>query len=254
MKSTHYWREVVAEFWGTLFLVLLGNGSVASAKLSQGADEGWFAVGYGIGVTVGVLIALNTSGGHINPAVTVALAVTGKFPWKKVPGFVLAQFLGGFVSGPLLYMTCHGIIEKVEEGSDRTERTRGIFATYPADGVGIWEGFADQVIGTFILCSTILALADSKKGPFVKGMLPFLVGLTVTGIILSFGFVAGAGINPARDFGPRVFTAIVGYEDVFSAGDYFFWIPLVGPFVGAIAAALLFPSCFGFEPSTADSD
>ncbi|CAG0891160.1 unnamed protein product [Cyprideis torosa] len=144
-------------------------------------------------------------------------------------------------------------IEVLEQGSNRTSATRGIFATYPNENTSTWAGFSDQVLGTFVLTTVVLAASDASKGPLAKGFTPLWVGIAAVVVGLSFGFVGGAGINPARDFAPRVFTAFVGYDDVFSAYNYWFWIPLVAPFLGGILSGFLFPLCFGYDPNSDSS-
>ncbi|EAU82880.2 hypothetical protein CC1G_05502 [Coprinopsis cinerea okayama7 len=214
-------REPMAEFLGTACLIIFGNGVNCQVVLSE--DPGVAAspkgnylsinVGWGVGVAMGVWLSGGISGGHINPAVTLALATFRGFPWRKVPGYILAQILGGIAGAAVIYGNYFQAINIIEGGSHiRTELTRGLFATYP------------------------------KNCPPPAGLAPLLLFFLVLGIGTSLGMQTGYAINPARDLGPRILTAMAGYgRAVFNfRSQYWFWCPFLAPILGAQVAAVIY--------------
>ncbi|XP_065348003.1 aquaporin-10-like [Cloeon dipterum] len=238
-------REFLAEFLGTFLLVFIGNNSVAQSVLSSESAGQFVSVnfGYGFAVTMGVLVAGGVSGGHINPAVTLTLALVGKFPFRKVAHYVVAQYLGAFLAAGATYVVYIDAINSYEAGSNRPimgdGATAGIFATYPQTFLSEEVGFADQVFGTGILLAVVCALSDPKNR-VPKSLAPVFVGLTVVAIGMSMGFNCGYPINPARDLAPRFFTAIAGWTwRVFTIRTWSY-IPLVAPHVGGLLGALIY--------------
>src|SRR6201990_2081878 len=250
------WGEAGAEFLGTFVLIAFVDGIVATcvAGLSQsGRGELAFNSGdwilitfaWGFAVMLGVYIAGGVSGAHLNPAVTFAQALRRGFRWKTVPLYVAAQVFGAFVAAALVYFNYRyaiGSFEHVEHIHRRTSDSLGtysIFSTFPAEYFTSWFGpFMDQVIGTALLVACIFAVIDEYNGPAKANLAPFIIGLIVVVIGMSFGVNAGYAINPARDFGPRIFAWIQGWGKIAFPGDYgnvntYFWIPIIGPFVGA---------------------
>nr|WHF59463.1 AQP3 [Penaeus japonicus] len=243
-------REFLAEFLGTFILVLFGDASVAQKVLTNDANGDFFSVnwGWGIAVTLGVLVSGGVSGGHINPAVTVAMAVWGKHPWVKVPVYVIAQYLGGFLASAVLYGVYLNALDAYE--AERTLATAGIFATYPgamtaANGTLVTEflsngnGMGDQVVGTMLLLICVCAITDPRNMEVPKALIPLFVGFTVLNIGVCFGFNCGYALNPARDLAPRFFTLIAGWgEQTFTAatidGVAWWWVPVVAPHIGAV--------------------
>ncbi len=257
------WGEAGAEFLGTFVLIMFGDAVVATcvAGLSQSgraalafgtADWILISFGWGLAVTFGVYVAGGVSGAHLNPAVTLAQALRRGFPWKKVPTYVVAQVFGAFVAAAVVYFNYRFAIgsfehvEKITRGSSDSVGTYSIFATFPAAYFTSWFGpFMDQVIGTALLVACIFAVIDEYNAPTKANMAPFIIGLIVVAIGISFGVNAGYAINPARDLGPRLFAWTQGWGKIAMPGDYgnvntYFWIPIVGPLVGGAIGAYVY--------------
>jgi glycerol uptake facilitator protein len=256
--------EYVAEFVGTFILICFGDGVVAMAvaALNQSgrgteifqASGDWLLItwGWGFAVTFAVYVAGGVSGAHINPAVTVAFAARRGFPWSKVPGYIAAQLVGAFAGAALVYAVYKGAIDSYEHanhitrGDPNSVPTYSIFATFPAKYFGNWVGpFVDQVVGTAFLLAFIFAVVDEFNQPVRANLAPLIVGFVVVAIGISFGANAGYAINPARDFGPRMLALVAGWGKVAFPGDYgnvntYFWIPIVGPFLGGLIGAFFY--------------
>ncbi|GGV28584.1 aquaporin [Actinomadura cremea] len=236
-------REMAAEFAGTMILILFGLAVVAQVAAAEIGDHDSISWAWGIAVTLGVYVSARISGGHINPAVTVALAVFKGFPWRKVLPFIAAQTLGAFVAALIVRWNYTEVLHAFDPGL--TQKTQFVFSTMPGNGelpVGMWGGFRDQVIGTAILLFLVLALTDLRNSPPLANMTPFIIGLVVVAIGMAWGTNAGYAINPARDFGPRVAQYLTGYEDAWrdQYGDLYFWVPIAGPLIGGIIGAGLY--------------
>jgi glycerol uptake facilitator protein len=234
--------EIVAEFTGTMILILFGVGVVAQGVTSKGAmgDHDSIAWAWGLGVTLGVYTAARISGAHLNPAVTVALATFSDFSWRKVGPFALAQTLGAFVAALVVRVVYSEAIATVDP--EHTIATQGIFSTLPGNGsmdVSTGTALLDQIIGTALLLFLVLAVTDSRNNAPVAWMAPFIVGLIVVAIGMAWGTNAGYAINPARDFGPRLASFITGYDTAFEdqRGALYFWVPIVGPLIGGLLGA-----------------
>lgn len=240
MQRDETLREALAEFLGTAVLILFGAGVVAQYVLSQQGASSYLSINlsWGLGVTMGCYVAGGISGAHLNPAVTLALALLRGFPWRKVGPYVIAQVAGAFVASLIVYVTYHEAFTAFDGGVRQVlgpQGTAGIFATYPRPFLSTFPGgFIDQIVGTAILMGVIFAISDARNVPPPAGLAPLLVGLLVVGIGAAFGFNSGYAINPARDFGPRLFTAFAGWgTDVFRAGHSWWWVPIVAPCIGA---------------------
>lgn len=235
--------ELAAEFFGTLILMLFGNGVVAMVVLFAHNIPGEIVNGgytninfaFGIGVTMGCYVAGKISGAHLNPAVTVAVAAFRGFPWKKVIPYSIAQTAGAFCAAAMVYWNYRPQFHVVDP--DLTH-TAGVFTTFPAFPQMLSAGLLDQTIGTAILLFLIFALIDDRNQPPQANLTPILIGTIVVGIGMSFGGMHGYAINPARDFGPRLFTVLAGFRNNgLSDGGYIFWVPIVGPLLGGIIGA-----------------
>jgi len=247
MKNTLV-GELCAEFAGTMILILFGTAVVAQVVTTAGTDApagGHDAItwGWGFGVTLGIYCAARLSGAHINPAVTLALAVFKGFAWPKVAPYMLAQLAGAFVGALIVRFTYTDLISSIDP--KHTIATQGIFSTLPGNGaydVSITNAFFDQVVGTAILVFVVFALTTASNNPPLANLGPLIVGLLVVGIGMAWGVNAGYAINPARDFGPRLATLITGYGDALKDqnGYLYFWVPIVGPFVGGLVGGGLF--------------
>jgi glycerol uptake facilitator protein len=253
--------EYLSEFFGTFILICFGDGVVAMAvaALNQSgrgtkifdASGDWLLIGWGWGlaVTFGVYVAGGVSGAHINPAVTLALALRRAFPWAKVPGYWVSQVAGAFVGAALVYFVYKGAIDSfnrangITKGDANSVPTYSIFATFPAPYFhDVWGPLVDEIVGTAFLVAFVFALTDNLNQPVRANLAPWLVGLAVVAIGLSFGANSGYAINPARDFGPRLFALVAGWDEIALPGDYgnvntYFWIPIVGPLVGGAFGA-----------------
>jgi len=225
-------RQFFAEFLGTFVLIVLGDGAVAQMVLTDNALGGYLSVnfGYAMAVAFGVYVSGGVSGGHINPAVTLVMAVIGRLKWISVPVYMAGQYLGAFVGAAVV----HGVYYDLIEAKGLTvPGTAGIFATYPYTGVTTGQLLGDQILGTALLLLFVMALTDANNSGPHKGFVPLLVGLAVLAIGLSLGTNAGYAINPARDLGPRLFTLVAGYGTVTFTYLSYAWIPVIGPHLGA---------------------
>ncbi len=244
LRSTS--REAAAELLGTFILIVFGVGVVAQTVLSRGVNGSYLAIniGWGLGVMLGVYAAAGVSGAHLNPAVTLALAVTRGFSWGKVAPYVVAQVAGAFLGATVVYLTYREAFDAFDAGVRQVQgaqATAGIFATYPQPFLSTLGGFVDQVVGTALLMTAILAVTDQRNNAPPGWMTPVVVGGIVVAIGVAFGFNAGYAINPARDLGPRLFTAVGGWGGgVFTASSGWWWVPVLAPCVGAIAGALAY--------------
>jgi MIP family channel proteins len=261
MKTDDTSREALAEFLGTCVLILFGAGVVAQNVLSRGAAGSYLAINltWGLGVTMGCYVAGGVSGAHLNPAVTLALAIRRGFPWRKVPIYTAAQVAGAFVAAAIVYLTYREAFAAFDGGTRQVIGdlgTGGIFATYPRSFLSTFPGgLVDQVVGTAILMAGIFAISDARNVPPPAGLSPLLVGLLVVAIGAAFGFNSGYAINPARDLGPRLFTAAGGWGlEVFRAGNHWWWVPIAGPCVGAVAGAWIYDVLVGTRIPSAPAD
>jgi glycerol uptake facilitator protein len=245
-------QEFIAEFFGTMVLILFGDGSVAM-KLLFGSNPpipgevvmgGYTNVilGWGLAVTFGIYVAGTVSGAHINPAVTIALAATKRFPWSKALHYIVAQFAGAFVGALLLFITYHAKWILVDPNLDHTT---GIFSTFPAVP-GFWPGFFDQVVGTALLVGLIFAVVDKLNALPGSNLAPIVIGLIVVAIGISFGGMNGYAINPARDLGPRLFAVVAGFKNNGLTDGTGVWLPpVIGPIIGGLLGGLAYDLFIG---------
>uniref|UniRef100_T1E6H8 Aquaporin-3 n=1 Tax=Crotalus horridus TaxID=35024 RepID=T1E6H8_CROHD len=244
-------RQALAECLGTLILVMFGCGSVAQLVLSRGTHARFLTVNlaFGFAVTLGILIAGQISGGHLNPAVTFAMCFMAREPWIKLPIYTLAQTLGAFLGAGIVFGLYFDAIWAFGENQlfvVGPNGTAGIFATYPSEHLNSVNGFFDQFIGTAALIVCVLAIVDPHNNPVPRGLEAFTVGFVILVIGTSMGFNSGYAVNPARDFGPRLFTAIAGWgTEVFTTSGHWWWIPIVAPFLGAIAGVMVYQLMIG---------
>lgn len=227
----------LAEFIGTMFIILLGNGVVANVLLakSKGNNGGWIVItfGWAIGVFVGVYSSASASGAHLNPAITIALAAIGKFEWINVPSYILAQLLGAMTGSLLMWLAYR---KHFDETTD-AEAMLAIFCTGPAIRNTV-ANLTTEIIGTFVLMLGVLFIAAPQNTLGALDALP--VALLVLGIGLSLGGPTGYAINPARDLGPRMMHFILPIKNKRNSDWNYSWVPVVGPVVGALIAAFVF--------------
>lgn len=233
----------ISELIGTAILILLGGGVVANVVLNKtiGNNSGWIVIttGWALAVYVAVVIAGPYSGAHINPAVSISLAVAGKFPWNDLPLYILAQLLGAMLGAILVWLFYKSHFDATEDGNAK----KAVFCTAPAIRNKA-SNFFSEALGTFVLIFTILyftnatvAEAETVIGLGSLGALP--VAFLVWSIGLSFGGTTGYAINPARDLGPRIIHAILPIKNKASNDWGYAWIPALAPIVGACLASLL---------------
>ncbi|WP_421895333.1 MIP/aquaporin family protein [Marinoscillum sp.] len=229
-------HPIIGEFVGTFILLLLGNGVNANVSLNKtyGNSSGWIVIsmGWGLAVFVAVFIAGSSSGAHINPAVTLGLALAGRFSWSAVPAYMLAQILGAFAGAWVTYLQYRPHFSATEDQDVKL----GLFCTGPAIK-STFNNFISEVIGTFTLIFAVFYLS-SGEGLGSLNALP--VGLLVVGIGLSLGGTTGYAINPARDLGPRIFHALAPIKGKRDSNWGYAWVPIAGPLVGAALAAGLY--------------
>lgn len=239
--------SLLAEFIGTALLIILGDGVVANVLLnkSKGHNAGWMAIstGWGLAVALSVYCIGVFSGGHLNPAVTIAMATIGKLPWSDVAGYIAAQMGGAFVGATMVWLA---YLPHWKETPD-TGTKLGVFCTAPAVRSAI-PNLITEIIGTFVLVLGVLAILTpenlSPDHGLNTGLGPLLVGLIVLAIGLSLGGPTGYAINPARDLGPRIAHALLPISGKGGSDWGYAWIPIVGPIIGGVAAALFYRACW----------
>jgi len=238
-------KEFMAELLGTSVLLMFGCGCVAQSVLSEGKSGGMLSIniGWGLGVLLGVLIAGPVSGAHLNPAVSVSLAVVRKFPVRSLLHYLTAQYLGAFLGSAIVLFTYKDALHHYSGGEyivAGEKATAGIFATFPAPGVTNFGGAVDQIVGTALLLLGVSAIGYHKNSKISTSLGPLLVALTVVAIGVCFGHNAGYAINPARDLGPRLMIALCGWgTEAFSAHNWWWWIPVVWCHVGGILGVII---------------
>jgi glycerol uptake facilitator protein len=253
--------ELSAELLGTFTLIIFGVGVVAQTVLtpfSAGAQSIHWA--WGLGVVMGIYVAGGISGAHINPAVTLALALRRAFPWGKVLPYWLAQVVGAFLAALVVRWNFW-------EAFDRFDPAKGfksqvVFNTYPnnaGDYANISQlgALRDQIIGTAMLLILVLAITDARNMAPGSNMAPLIIGLAVVAIGMAIGAAAGYAINPARDLGPRLAAAVTGWGgDAFNdqRGDFYAWVPIIGPFIGGVLGAYIYDFFIGNFLPTAEGE
>ncbi|CAI89588.1 MIP/aquaporin family protein [Pseudoalteromonas sp. APC 3694] len=235
----------IAEILGTALLILIGGGVVANNILKKtiGEGGGWMAVttAWGLAVFIGVVVAGPYSGAHLNPAVTLSLAVAEKFSWTEVPAYIAAQFIGAMIGAFLVYV----IYKDHFDATDDAELKRAVFCTAPAIP-NTFRNIISEIVGTFVLliCVFYFSAAEIDNGTGTKiglgsiGAIP--VAFVVWGIGLSLGGTTGYAINPARDLGPRIVHALLPIKGKIDSNWSYSWIPVLGPTIGGTLAALLY--------------
>jgi glycerol uptake facilitator protein len=235
--------ELVAEFLGTLVLIMFGTGVGAMVMLFPSHTPGEIihggftniTLGWGLAVTMGVYISDKISGAHLNPAVTLAKAVFRKFSWGKVVPYVIAQTAGAFVAAALVFWNYLPAFRHVDPNF---ETTAGVFTTFPAFPELPQAGFLDQLIGTALFVLLAFAITDEWNEPPGSNLTPLMLGLVVVAVGISFGGMHGYAINPARDFGPRLFTVVAGFKNNgLTDGSRVWWVPIAGPLLGGLIGA-----------------
>lgn len=243
------YQEFIAEFFGTMFILLFGNGVVAMSVLFNLGDFTNITIAWGIGVFLGILVSNRISGAHLNPAVTLALVLTKRFPAKKMIHYIVAQMLGAFVGAALVYYYYSAKIARVDP---TLSHSAGIFTTFPAVPE-FFPGFMAEVIATAILLFGILAIVEHFNNEKAGWLAPFGIGGLIIAIGMSFGGMHGYAMNPARDLSPRIFITLMNFKNTgFSSTE---WIaPVFGSLLGGIIGAFIFNFTVGKKPTLYKTD
>lgn len=227
----------IAEFLGTMILILLGDGVVANVTLNKSGMKGAGSIqitfAWGLAVMIPAVIFGAASGASFNPALTLALAIDGSFAWAMVPGYIVAQFAGAFVGACLVYIMFKGQFDATPEPATKL----GVFSTSPSVP-NMPLNILSEAIGTFVLVFAIKGIANIEG--LATGLDKFIVFGIIVSIGMSLGGLTGYAINPARDLGPRLAHAILPIQGKGSSNWKYGIVTLVGPIIGAIAAVLLY--------------
>lgn len=230
----------VAEVVGTALLIILGGGVCAGVNLKKSfaQNSGWIVItmGWGLAVAVAVYAVGQFSGAHLNPALTLALALNGDFPWADVPKYIVAQLLGAMIGAVVVYL--HYLPHWQE--TDDPGIKLGVFATSPAVP-NYFVNLISEIIGTFVLVLGVLAIGANQ---FVDGLNPFIVGFLIVAIGLSLGGTTGYAINPARDLGPRIAHFLLPIPGKGPSNWSYAWVPVVGPILGGSFGGLFYKAVF----------
>lgn len=228
-----------AELIGTMVLILMGNGVVAGSVLkdTKSNNGGWIVItlGWGIAVALGIYAVGHISGAHINPAVTIALATSGEFPWADVPAYILGQFLGAMLGATLVWI--HYLPHWKESEQDLI---RASFCNTPALRF-TFVNLVSEIIGTFVLVCAILFIGANN---FTEGLNPLVIGALIVAIGMSLGGTTGYAINPARDLGPRIMHFLLPIGGKGGSDWSYSWIPVIGPILGGILGSLFYNAVF----------
>jgi glycerol uptake facilitator protein len=247
--------QCIAEFIGTGLIIFFGAGCVAALKLAGAAFGQWeICIIWGLAVSMAVYLSAGVSGGHLNPAVTIALCLFANFEGRKVLPYILAQVAGAFCAAALVYGLYYNLFLDYEtshqmvRGSVESLDLAGIFSTYPNPHISVGQAFLVEMVITAVLMGVIMALTDDGNGVPRGPLAPLLIGLLVAIIGGAMGPLTGFALNPARDFGPKLFAFFAGWGNVAFTGGKdipYFLVPIFGPLVGACLGAFGYRSLIG---------
>lgn len=240
--------ECISEFIGSWILIFIGCGAVASMVLSGASISQWeIGIIWGLAVTIAIYVTGAVSGTHINPAVTIALMIHRDFPKKKVLPYIISQILGCFVGAATVYLLFNKLFLAFESANDIIRSganglsTAGIFSTYPNAALNSFDALLVEAFITMLLVIVILAVGEEKNSTKpMSNLAPVFIGITIAIIGASFGVLTGFAMNPARDFGPKMFAVLAGWGSGALGPNMYFWVPIVGPIIGAILAGFVF--------------
>lgn len=247
-------RQCIAEFIGTGLLIFFGVGAVAALVLTGATFGQWeISIVWGLGVAIAIYCTAGVSGAHINPAVTIALAMFHGFEKHKVIPYIVAQMAGAFFTAALIYglysslFTQYELVNHVSRDSLDALATAGIFSTFPHSALSFAGAFAVEFVITAVLMFAILGLGDENNGASRGALNPLLIGILIAVIGSSLGPLTGFAMNPARDFGPRLFSWLAGWDFALTGGKDipYFIVPILAPITGACFGAWLYPTLVG---------
>ncbi|KAH7729855.1 CRE-AQP-2 protein [Aphelenchoides avenae] len=247
-------RALIGEFLGTLVLVLVINCVVAQSVLTKTPPKNTMIninLGVGLGIAFGIAICAKVSGGHINPAVSLMFLTFRQINAVRFLLYTLVQTAGAFFGAALAYAVYHNAINSFDHGERQVYGTRAtaqIFASYPGPHLNAFNGILDQIVATALFCLFIAHVVDHRNR-YPSWAQPYVIGTVFVMVGTAFALNAGYPCNPARDFGPRLFTLIIGYGgEVFGYNDFcWFWVPIVGPFIGAVIGGWIYQAAIGFQ-------
>src|SRR5690625_4137629 len=238
----------MGELLGTMVLIIFGVGVVGGVllKWSKAENAGWIVItlGWGLAVVMGVLVSGTASDAHINPAVTLAFASIGEFPWEKVPAYIIGQMLGAMLGAAIVFLNYLPHWRKTKDKAAKL----AVFATAPGSSNEVRkpvQNLLSEIIGTFALIFALLFIVGPND--FAEGLTPLVIGLLIVVIGLSLGGATGYAINPARDLGPRIMHAILPIPGKGSSDWEYSWIPVIGPIIGGLFGALFYRAVFAAE-------
>ncbi|XP_070592533.1 LOW QUALITY PROTEIN: aquaporin-7-like [Erythrolamprus reginae] len=246
-------RQGLAETLGTFLMMTFGMGSVAQIVLGEFNFGEYLSVnlGFGFGVMLGIHAAGGISGAHLNASITFANCVVGNLSWRKLPAYVIGQFIGSFAASAVIYLLYYEAIQNFASNHLTTSgplATAQIFATYPAAYVSLLNGFLQELIASSMLMIGILAIHDTKNARAQPGTNALITGLLVVVIGMSMGMNTGYAINPSRDLPPRIFTALAGWGlEVFKARNCWWWVPIVAPTLGCLVGTFVYNIMIDFH-------
>ena len=245
----------IAEFLGTGLFIFFGTSVLCAAKLAGASFGLWeICLVWGLGIALAVYLTSGISGAHLNPAVTISLWMFASFSAKKVLPYILAQMAGAFCGAALTYMLYHNLFAEYElahqmvRGSEDSLYLASIFSTYPASAISVGLAALVEIVITSILMGLIMALTDDGNGVPKGPLAPLLIGILVAVIGASTGPLTGFAMNPARDFGPKLFAWMAGWGDIAMTGGRdipYFIVPIIAPLIGACLGAAIYRYLIG---------
>lgn len=245
------YQEFIAELFGTMFILLFGNGVVAMSVLFKLGDYTNITLAWGAGVFLGILVSNRISGAHLNPAVTVALVISKRFPANKMLHYISAQMIGAFIGAAVVYYFYQAKFALVDP---TLSHSAGIFTTFPAVPQ-FFPGFMAEIIATAILLFGILAIVEHFNDEKAGWLAPFAVGALIIAIGMSFGGMHGYAMNPARDLSPRIFITLLHFQNNGLTDGSTAWIaPVFGSLIGGPIGALLYNATIGRKPTLYKTD
>lgn len=230
-------KEFYAELFGTMLILIFGNGVCAMNTLFNLGGYTNITFGWGLAVFLGIMISSKVSGAHLNPAITIALALSKRFPIKKVPIYITAQMLGGFIGAFIVYIFFRAKFLLIDP---TLTNSSGIFTTFPAIN-DFYSGFFAEIIATALLMFCILNIVEHFNTDKASFLAPFAVSALIVAIGMSLGAMHGYAMNPARDFSPRLLISILGFKNNGLTDGSLIWVtPIVGPIIGAIIGTFIY--------------
>ncbi|NXU82610.1 AQP7 protein, partial [Xiphorhynchus elegans] len=237
----------------SLFAQVFGLSSVAQVVLGKGLTGQYLSINlaFGIGVTLGIHASGGISGGHLNAAITIMEWALGKLDWRHLSAYLIGQFVGSFLAAATVFALYYDSLYDYTGGNFTVTgptATALIFATYPSPSISLPGAFFTEFTATVMLILGVQVIHDERNNAALKGTQPLITGILVLGIGLGMGMNTGYAINPSRDLPPRIFTAIAGWgTEVFTAGKYWWWIPVIAPILGCFSGSLIYKLLIDFH-------